>query len=299
MEHQISNENQISNVEVMLPEKYNGDEQAGIITNFSPMDMPVQVFTDALNRREANRKALLKLIKNNLTRGVDFGTIHMVGKGKCQYARDGRAYACPIMSHWSKDTLFKPGGEKIAGMMALTPKFPNVHLYEEAVVKGQDINVIILKCELHTSQGHIVGEGTGARIVSKDYGDINKAMKMAEKSAMINAILRVGGLSEIFTQDLETMFPQDDDNSKHQEPPVQKINTSQTVDNKSNGNGNGNGNGSKRISSATYNHLINSSKHKGLTYADIKKMAIERFAVMPEHLRENEGQCFISEIKTS
>jgi len=53
----------------------------------------------------------------------------------------------------------------------------------------------------------MAAEGTGARTVDKqDYGDINKSLKMAEKSAHIDATLRVAGLSELFTQDIEDMI---------------------------------------------------------------------------------------------
>jgi hypothetical protein len=41
--------------------------------------------------------------------------------------------------------------------------------------------------------------------VSQDNGDINKAVKMAQKSATIDAVLRTGALSEAFTQDLDEM----------------------------------------------------------------------------------------------
>jgi hypothetical protein len=38
-------------------------------------------------------------------------------------------------------------------------------------------------------------------------GDANKAIKMAQKSAQIDAVLRCAGLSEVFTQDLEDLHP--------------------------------------------------------------------------------------------
>ena len=51
----------------------------------------------------------------------------------------------------------------------------------------------------------MVGEGRGARSLKKDGGDANKAIKMAEKSAMIDAVLRTGALSEVYTQDIEDL----------------------------------------------------------------------------------------------
>ena len=44
---------------------------------------------------------------------------------------------------------------------------------------------------------------TSARSLAQDQGDLNKCLKMAEKSAHIDATLRMGGLSEVFTQDTE------------------------------------------------------------------------------------------------
>ena len=49
-------------------------------------------------------------------------------------------------------------------------------------------------------------DGVGARSLKQDYGDINKSLKMAEKSAHIDATLRMAGLSEVFTQDIEDMI---------------------------------------------------------------------------------------------
>lgn len=62
-------------------------------------------------------------------------------------------------------------------------------------------------CQLRTRSGEIVGEGRGARSLKQDGGDINKALKMSEKSALIDAVLRTGALSDAFTQDLEEETP--------------------------------------------------------------------------------------------
>ena len=67
---------------------------------------------------------------------------------------------------------------------------------------GRPAGVICYICELYTKRGELVGEGRGAREVLKEQ-DINKAIKMAQKSAQIDAVLRTGALSDAFTQDLE------------------------------------------------------------------------------------------------
>ena len=192
----------------------------------SPFDITPAEFRTSLERRGANRKVLIEWLRDLLVDGTDFGKIHVVSKSKCpQYARDGR---CNNTSHWSKDSLWKSGAEKICGYLGVTAIFPNIKMYEQLAVQGQLIKTIILRCELYNNQGSLVGEGTGARVLSQDakYNetDINKSLKMAQKSAHIDATLRMAGLSEIFTQDLE---PNDYDlepngNSKRQKSVHQK-----------------------------------------------------------------------------
>ncbi len=153
----------------------------------NPMDVTPTMFRAGLDRRKENRNTLMEWIRSSLVEGRDYGSI-MIGGQK------------------SKPSLLKPGAEKIAGMLGLIPKFPNLKEYEECVISGKTIDAIILKCELHNQNGEIVGEGVGARYTEKqDNGDLNKALKMASKSAMIDATLRCAGISEIFTQDVEEM----------------------------------------------------------------------------------------------
>lgn len=172
------------------------------VSALTPFDITPDVFLGALQRRENNRQALLRWIKDNLKEGTDYGRIHVVGKNKCP-----NPYNCQNPKHFSKPSLWKPGAEKIAAMLGLIPRYENMHRYEEAAYEGREIKTIILKCSLYGPTGTVVAEGMGARNIQQDYGDINKSLKMAAKSAFIDAVLRVGGLSEIFTQDLEDMDP--------------------------------------------------------------------------------------------
>ncbi|MBC8551762.1 MAG: hypothetical protein ISR95_03500 [Candidatus Marinimicrobia bacterium] len=159
------------------------EEQMPVVIN--PMDAPVSAFKTGLDRRKTNRNALIEWIRDSLVEGRDYGSVMIKGKK-------------------SKPSLLKPGAEKICGMLGLIPTFPNLSRFEESALAGKTINAIILKCELTNQNGTVVGEGVGARFVEQqDKGDLNKALKMAVKSAMIDAVLRCAGLSEIFTQDLE------------------------------------------------------------------------------------------------
>jgi len=152
----------------------------------SPLDLPAEVFRAGLDRRKANRGALMEWIRSALVEGVDYGVIQ-TKRGP------------------SKPSLWKPGAEKICGMLGVTVHFPTLHDYEQAALHGVEIKNIIIRSEIRGAAGRVVADGVGARTLAQDYGDLNKALKMAEKSAHIDATLRMAGLSEVFTQDLEDM----------------------------------------------------------------------------------------------
>mgnify|MGYP003640846552 FL=1 len=155
----------------------------------SILDMPVEAFSASLDRRGTNRKALMSWVADALVESVDYGAI-MIG---------GRP---------SKKSLFKPGSEKICGMLGLRPTFPNLAQYEQAAINGKTIENLLIRCELVNGANLVVSEGVGARAVRQDNNDLNKSLKMALKSAMIDATLRCAGLSEVFTQDIEDMAPE-------------------------------------------------------------------------------------------
>lgn len=181
------------------------------LTVFNPFEIEPADFRKSLDIRTQNRNTMLNWIKSNLTEGVDYGRIHTVSKDKCKLGK-----SCTNPNHFSKPSLFKPGAEKICGLLGLRPEYPAIADYERKAVEGGKIDVIILRCFLYSGD-RIVAEGTGSRLVSKDYGDINKSIKMALKSGQIDATLRCGGLSEIFTQDIEDMNLSGDVESKIEE----------------------------------------------------------------------------------
>ena len=158
----------------------------------NPLDLPPEQFKAGLERRDENRSILIDWVRKSLVEDVDFGRIVIRGRK-------------------SKPSLFKPGAEKILGKLGLTPTFPTLCEYEKSAYSGVEIENIIIRCEVLDSHGTIVGQGVGCRRVSQEKGDINKAFKMAKKSAMIDATLTCVGLSEVFTQDIEDMQTTEED----------------------------------------------------------------------------------------
>jgi hypothetical protein len=175
-------------------------ENETAVISANPLDLPADTFKEGLERRKQNRAALMAWVRDALIDGLDFGRIHVANR-RCQAGKD-----CQNPAHFSKPSLFKAGAEKICGMLGLTVRYPTLPDYEKAALNRTQLSQIIIRCEILDASGHVVADGVGARIISQDNGDINKSLKMAEKSAHIDATLRMAGLSEVFTQDLEDMM---------------------------------------------------------------------------------------------
>lgn len=159
-----------------------------------------------LKRQEQNRRELLRWCRRKLKKGKHFDQLHMYGKNRCQYARDGEPEKCPNEKHWSDPVLLQPGAQEVIARFNLRATWPGLEAYERLAQEGKDIRLIVLRCHIVTSDGHIVSEGVGARRPELDGDDMNKCLKMCCKSGFVHATLNPPfGLSELFTQDLEDM----------------------------------------------------------------------------------------------
>lgn len=180
------------------PPTGSGQPKSGGISVFpnAPLDMPTETFTKALNKREENRKELLRWMRKHFREGIEFGRMHL--EERCRYAMAGSPALCRDISHYSRPMLYKAGAERIIGVLGLSARFPNLEQYEKACVFRQEISQIIIKCELHTQNGNIVAEGTGGRHIRQDNYNLNTSVKMAVKSALVDSVIRVSALSGVF-----------------------------------------------------------------------------------------------------
>jgi len=180
-----------------------------------PVPSPVHTWQDSdpeqlkqgLQVRTENRTTVMDWVREALVDGTDFGRIHIAMKDangqKCK-----KGNRCTEEWHWSKPSLWKAGAEKIAGMLGLRPVWPRLAEIGQMVMEGH--GRIVLTCILVNSNGDEISQGIGARMMSDDYDNINKAIKMAKKSSLIDAVLNACGMSEVFTQDLsDDESPQD------------------------------------------------------------------------------------------
>jgi hypothetical protein len=148
------------------------------LTPVAPQVLDLEV---ALQTWTSERAVVRRFLKQELQANIDYYTLRIGGKD-------------------SKPSLSKAGAEKVMGWLKLQASFtPDTGTWE---MLGKPQDLVCYVCTLRTRSGEIVGEGRGARSIKKDGGDVNKAIKMAEKSANVSAVLRTGCLSDVFTQDL-------------------------------------------------------------------------------------------------
>jgi hypothetical protein len=89
--------------------------------------------------------------------------------------------------------------------MGLVADWPSLKDYEKAVQGGVALAHLMLRCEIKNVHGQILSTGSGARSLSQDRGDLNKSIKMCCKSSFVAAVRNLGGLSAMFTIDLDDM----------------------------------------------------------------------------------------------
>ena len=101
-----------------------------------------------------------------------------------------------------KKSLAKGGAEKLASIYNLAAIFKRDN--ESLDMLGNVKGLIAYICTL-TRFGVVVGQGRGSDTIQRNQNDPNKAIKMTQKRAYVDAVIRATGLSDIFTQDIEDM----------------------------------------------------------------------------------------------
>lgn len=147
---------------------------------------------------ETEKRAIIKkFIADNMVDGIDYGRIHIAKNCPDKYN-------CRLDVHFSKASLFKAGSEKFVSLFKLRPVFRKDD--ETWLMAGSPNGLFCYVCHLISGPDITVGEGRGAAALSeKPNWTTNNAIKIAQKRAQIDAVLRTGALSDFFTQDLEDL----------------------------------------------------------------------------------------------
>ena len=102
----------------------------------------------------------------------------------------------------NKKTLGKSGAEKIAGAYGAVAVFEKDDNTMDAFkVEG----LIAYRCNLLNKEGGIVAQGRGSAVLKDHEENVNTTIKVCQKRAFVDAVLRFSNLSDMFYQDLEDL----------------------------------------------------------------------------------------------
>lgn len=161
--------------------------------------LPVEQQAPLLDEYDKRRQFFLNWVLEHLIEGVHYG----IPPGcKLRPNRDGSAVD---PKQWKQHpSLYKAGAMLLADLLRLKPVFSTDNETWEQL--GKPSGMLCIRCAiLNPSTGEALGEGRGCYAVGEKQGAVaNSAVKLAEKRAMVDAMLNsVPLLSEMFTQDIE------------------------------------------------------------------------------------------------
>lgn len=207
------------------------DEQPANDLRHAMMSLPLEqqkALTDVyMERRTGFRKWLL----SQMTEGIHYG--YPPGcepkpdpehPGNFLIWMKGGFKSYPASQWKPKPELYKAGAQFICDLLGVDPKW-NADLAGWQQL-GSPAGTFVYKCDLYSkASGHWLGEGRGARKVGTKGGDENNGVKMAMKSAHVDAVMNTYGLSDLFVQDSALPPPNpnpEQDGKAPQAPPRNK-----------------------------------------------------------------------------
>jgi len=153
-----------------------------------------EVIADFLLAYSERRFEFRKWLDEQLKEGVHYG----FPPGCRQRNVDEKAWK-------SKHSLYKAGAEQICSLMNVRCEFKGDNdLWKQL---GSKEGTFVVRCSLFNHKDKLIGEGLGVRRTGAKSMDENASLKMAEKSALVDAVLHTWALSDLFAQDLEEMMP--------------------------------------------------------------------------------------------
>jgi hypothetical protein len=144
-----------------------------------------------------------------------------------QQLEEGKHYGIPPgcepkqtnPSQWqAQPSLYAAGADLLCDLLGLRVEYSaDLQTWQQF---GSKPGHVVMLCRLFSrATGELVGEGRGARKEGQKGGDANNAVKMAQKSAKVDAVLNTYGLRDMFTQDLEHLpQPHDNPEADHDAP---------------------------------------------------------------------------------
>lgn len=153
--------------------------------------VPSETMLEALSEYEERRKTFREWLLRQLRQGVHYG--YPPG---CQ----PRNNVDPLQ--WQhKPSLYKAGADFVCDLMGVRDEYEADNSAWEQL--GSPKGTFVFACRLFSRKGELIGEGRGAFAVGTKGMKENAGIKMAKKSAKVDAAINAWGLSDLFTQDIE------------------------------------------------------------------------------------------------
>jgi len=102
----------------------------------------------------------------------------------------------------AKPSLYKVGAQLLIDLLGLRDQYESD--LDAWKMLGEPKGTFVRSCKLFRGDGRMIGEGTGAFRVGEKHMEENSSIKMADKRAMVAAVLNsIPVVADLFTQDME------------------------------------------------------------------------------------------------
>lgn len=173
------------------------------------LGLPVEQMQAMLTEYNERRKCFRDWLRDQLVEGIHYGyppgcEPKTNSDGDFLVWQKGGYVVVPKEQWTPKPSFYKAGADFLCDVFGVIDTYEA----DEAGWRqlGAKDGTFVYTCRLVSrSTGEIVGEGRGARRVGQKGGDENNSLKMAKKSAKVDAVLNAWALADLFTQDLEDL----------------------------------------------------------------------------------------------
>lgn len=156
-----------------------------------PQTLMSTISREELDNYSSQKKQLMQWLASNLIEGVHYGY-----PPKTPRPADSKSWK-------AKPSLYKSGALTIVDLLQLRADF-SADQAARAMFEHSE-NLLCIRCELYSrATGELVGQGRGTYRVGQKGMNENSALKMAQKSALVDAVINTVPIAaELYTQDPE------------------------------------------------------------------------------------------------
>jgi len=176
--------------------------------------LPVAQLGPVLQEYDDRRNFFRKWLLSHLQEGIHYGfppgcEVKLDADGNIlQYNKKKGGYVMVPKAQWrAHPSLYKAGALLLVDLLKLKPTFDA----DDAAWKqlGSKEGTFVFRCTLYDpASGKALGEGRGIFAVGEKYMEANPAIKMAQKRALVDAVINtVAVCADLFQQDMEDVQP--------------------------------------------------------------------------------------------